>query len=94
MASSLRSAQRDFAELDTCGGDPQILCAVRGIRGGAADCSWKNGRRAGQEGMFIKCIVSIGMLLLLLQCAVALEGKNMTKMYYQALAATTEQRLT
>ena len=89
MASSLRSAHRDFAELDTSGGDPRIWCTVRGIRRGAADCSWKNGRRAGQEGMFGKCMVSIGMVLLLLQCALAVEGKGMTKIHYQALAATT-----
>lgn len=84
MASrSLRSAQNRFAELDSYEGDNRATrCAVRGIRGGVDGCSRKNGRRAGQEGMLVKCMLSMGMLLVLLQCALAVEGKGMTKMYY------------
>lgn len=76
MAPRLRSARRDFPKLHTCGaaaGDGRSPGWI-----GVREAGWfrRTRRRDGAEGMSANCLLYIGMVLLLLQCAQATEGKE------------------
>ncbi|XP_029624030.1 UPF0606 protein KIAA1549L isoform X1 [Salmo trutta] len=76
MAPSLRSARRDFPKLHTCGaaaGDGRSPGWI-----GVREAGWfrRTRRRDGAEGMSVNCLLYIGMVLLLLQCAQATEDET------------------
>lgn len=76
MTPSLRSARRDFTKLPAYGaaaGDGRSPGWIR-----VREAGWfrRTRRRDGAEGMSANCLLYIGMVLLLLQCAQATEGKD------------------
>ncbi|XP_045071047.1 UPF0606 protein KIAA1549L isoform X1 [Coregonus clupeaformis] len=76
MAPSLRSERRDFPKLDTCGaaaGDGRSPGWI-GVR--VEGLFRRTRRRDGGEGMCANCLLYIGMVLLLLQCAQATEDET------------------
>ncbi|XP_036819703.1 UPF0606 protein KIAA1549L-like [Oncorhynchus mykiss] len=76
MTPSLRSARRDFTKLPACGaaaGDGRSPGWIR-----VREAGWfrRTRRRDGAEGMSANCLLYIGMVLLLLQCAQATEDET------------------
>ncbi|XP_036837188.1 UPF0606 protein KIAA1549L [Oncorhynchus mykiss] len=76
MTPSLRSTRRDFTKLPACGaaaGDGRSPGWIR-----VREAGWfrRTRRRDGAEGMSANCLLYIGMVLLLLQCAQATEDET------------------
>ncbi|XP_055769946.1 UPF0606 protein KIAA1549L isoform X2 [Salvelinus fontinalis] len=76
MAPSLRSARREFPKLHTCGAAAGDRRSPGWIRVREAGWFRRTRRRDGAEGMSANCLLYIGMVLLLLQCAQATEDET------------------
>lgn len=76
MAPSLRSVRRDYPELDTCRTDAGDWRSPAWIGGPWEGWIQRTRRRAGAERMLANCLLSIGMVFLLVQGARATEGKE------------------
>ncbi|XP_036390732.1 UPF0606 protein KIAA1549L-like isoform X2 [Megalops cyprinoides] len=77
MASSLRGTHNNLHILDISEGDrARALGLLEWIGVGDTGCYWKNGKTPGLDGFFTKCLISVGMLLLVLQSALATDGEG------------------
>lgn len=75
MAPSLRSGRTGHPSVVGAGGaDPGGCSAQRRDSGGDGRCL-RSKWRAGAAGMLANCLLSVGMLSLVVRCALAAEGK-------------------
>lgn len=83
MAPGLRSGQTGHPKVVGAGGaDPGRRSPRRTDAGGEGRClraRW----RAGAVGMLANCLLYVGMLLLLVRCALAAEGKHTAELSAQ-----------
>jgi len=78
MAPGLRSDGRagHTEVVGACGADPGGCSPQRTDAGGEKGRCLRTRLRDGAAGMLANCLLSVAVLLLLVQCAVAAEGKN------------------
>lgn len=76
MAPGLRSGRTGHPKVLGDGGEESGGCsAQRRDSGGEGRCL-RSRWRAGAAGMIANCLLTVGMLLLLVRCALAAEGKH------------------
>lgn len=76
MAPSLRSAWTDHPNLGTSRVDVAVECSMIDVGGKGEGWFLRTRWRGSAEGMLANCLLSMGIVLLLVQCALAIEGKH------------------
>lgn len=76
MAPGLRSGRTGHPKVVGAGGAEPGGCSLQRTDAGGEGRCLRTRWRVGAAGMLANCLLSVGMLLLLTRCALAVEGKH------------------